>query len=240
MQVTLAIAGLLPTNTVERVQQLIAAGLELPEGKKQQLLVIVDALAEKLEEAEDAIRTLHERVEELEEFKDKVDDHNEQILCKAYDVVDTCHHSNNTDWISKGMRHILMRDEFLSDEKRNFITECTRSSTPPEMINLSHFGSSHQSQIKGMIDSVNEINYLRDDISLLLVEQILKDLPALIKVNQQVSDGRDATTYISVKLEPKMWNMRADKNFYSPVDYGQKFSYDDHRYDYDFRRSDFD
>lgn len=229
MQATLAIAGLLPTKVGERVRQLIAAGLDLPRGKNKQLLAVVEALAEKLEDAEDTIRTLHERVEELEDFKDTVDDHNERILGKAYDVVDRCHHSNNIDWISKAMKHVLMRDEFLTAEKRNFITECTRA---PERhsVSVSSFGSPYGQSVQTMVDNVNQINYVRDDISLLLVEEILKDLPSLMQVSQHVSQGPDGTTYISVKLDPKVWNIRADKKFYSPVDYGQDYRYNRDRY----------
>lgn len=229
MQATPATAGQLPSKVRERVQQLIAAGLDLPKGKKNQLATLVEALAQQLEDAEDTIRTLHERVEELEDFKDKVDDHNEKILGKAYDVVDTCHHTNHMDWISKAMKHVLMRDEFLTQEKRNLVTECTRE-PQRQSATISHYGSPYMQSIQTMVDNVNAINYVRDDISLLLVEQMLKDLPALIKVNQQVSNEPDGTTYISVRLDPKVWNIRADKKFYLPVDYGQDSRYSDYRY----------
>ena len=223
MPATQATAGQWPSKVQEWVRRQNAAGRYFPSVEAAYV-----AMAQALEDAEDTIRTLHERVEELEDFKDKVDDHNEKILGKAYDVVDTCHHTNHIDWISKAMKHVLMRDEFLTEEKRRLITECTRE---PERysINIPTYGSQFSPSMKTMVENVNQINYLGEDISLMLVEQILKDLPALIKVNQHVSDGRDGTTYISVKLDPKVWNIRADKKFYSPVDYSRDYRYNDDR-----------
>lgn len=233
-----AIAGQLPTKVEERVPQLVAAGLDLSKGNEvDRLRAIAEALAERLEEAEDTIRIQAETIDELEIFKDNVDDHNEMILGKAYDVVDTCHHSNNMDWITKAMKHVLMRYEFLTEEKQAYITECTRRPHRDTMT-FHHLGGPYGVQVDRMVDQVNEINRLREDISLMLAEQILKDLPELITVRQSVSDGPDGTTYVAVGLKPKTWNMRADKKWYSPVDNPYGNPYGGSKYDY--RRSDFD
>ena len=203
MEATQATAGLLPTKVKEWLLRMRYAfvGANLPEVDQQ------------IETLRDAANTLAETVEELEEFKFDNEKWRSSVMEQAYDVIDEASHRNSTEWISHAMQRVLMRDDFLDEEKKRMIEMCVGQQ--PQYVDVTRFGMNHFEQAQ--VTDILAINTLKDDLAYMMVSKILADLPSMIKVSHRVSEDSRAETFCELTLEPKRWVLRNPRDYRMPA-----------------------